>query len=614
MSSTSPSPAMADAPSLGAFLDPAMAKATHEDWEAAVAKALKGGTLDGIAARTAEGIVVPPLSAPRRDAVAIAGRPAGTPWTIVQRLVVGPDAAAANAAALDELNGGVGALDIVLSASALPDPARLFEGVYTDLIDIHLAGIAPGAPARAEIANFLAGRRGDSAGTLHLGIDPYAPGQMAAEPAAAVSDAIALGLSAGLPGTWLTTAGQGWHGTGATSAQQLAAALATTAEYLRAGESEGSVDPETLFRRIEFRIVADQNQFLTIARLRAFRRLHALFAEACGFRPSAAFVHAEGARRMLTRRDPWVNILRSTIAAFSAAIGGADSIGTLPHTAVLGLPDDDARRLSRNVQTVLLEESNLHKVADPAAGSGGIEALTDALAEAAWAEFQQIEREGGLAASLAAGALPGRVGDAAAASRKAVARRREPISGTSTWPLLTERTAVVAGPLPEQPATAGPIQPYRIAEPWEALRDASDAMLAETGARPLVYLANLGPIAAFIARNNWAKNLFEAGGIETAGREAHLSADSVGPGFAASGARIACLCSNDATYAELAIPAAKALKAAGADLVLIAGRAGDSEAALRAAGVDRFVHEGLDMIALLTDLAGRLGADAATGA
>ncbi|SON54835.1 Methylmalonyl-CoA mutase small subunit [Hartmannibacter diazotrophicus] len=576
----------------------------QDDWQAAVEKSLKGRSLDKITARTAEGITVPPLAPRRIDAKALAMRPAGLPWQIVQPLLV-TDAAEANAALLEELSGGVGGIDLAF-AGPISDLGRLFDGVYTDLVSIHLSPETFASGQVETVARHLATAGG---GTLHLGVDPFEPGRTgtADDAGKTVTAAIGLGKDIGLAGTWLAARGQGWHGAGASSAQQIAIALATAAEYLRLADAAGQEDLEGLLSRIEFRLVADQNQFLTIARLRAFRRLHALFAETCGFAAKPAFVLADAAERMMTKRDPWVNILRSTIATFGAAIGGADAILTRPHTAVLGLPDADARRLSRNVQNVLLEESNLHRVADPTAGSGGVETLTDEIAERAWDEFRQIEREGGLARSLAQGGIASRIAEMAEASRKAVARRRKPITGTSTYPLLSERDAAVAAPLPEAPAGAGPVQPYRIAEPWEAFRDASDAVLHANGARPKIFLANLGPVAAFTVRATWAKNLFEAGGIEAISDRGHKDAASLVAAFKASGASIACLCSNDATYETLGAEAASALKTAGATRVLLAGRPGDLEDGLRQAGVDVFAHEGLDMIALLTDVLAGLG-------
>ena len=176
--------------------------------------------------------------------------------------------------------------------------------------------------------------------------------------------------------------------------QELAYVLAVAVAYLRALES-GGVALDQARRMIFFRLSADADQFLTIAKFRALRKLWARVEEACGLAPVPAFVSAETAWRMMTRRDPHVNMLRTTIAAFSAGIGGADAVTVLPFTAALGLPDRFARRIARNSQLLLLEESNLAKVSDPAAGSGGFEALTEQLCTAAWALFQEIERAGG---------------------------------------------------------------------------------------------------------------------------------------------------------------------------------------------------------------------------
>ncbi len=170
--------------------------------------------------------------------------------------------------------------------------------------------------------------------------------------------------------------------------------------YLRALEAEGAA-LDVARRMIFFRLSADADQFLTIAKFRALRKLWTRVEDACGLTPEPAFVSAETAWRMMARRDPHVNILRATIAAFAAALGGADAITVLPFTAALGLPDRFARRIARNTQLVLLEESHLAKVADPAAGSGALEDLTDQLCHAAWGLFRDIEAAGGIAAALA---------------------------------------------------------------------------------------------------------------------------------------------------------------------------------------------------------------------
>src|SRR5260221_10151050 len=121
-----------------------------------------------------------------------------------------------------------------------------------------------------------------------------------------------------------------------------------------------------------------------MATFRAMRVLGARIEQACGLVPKPLFIAGDTAWRMLTQRDPYVNMLRATMATFSAGLGGVNAVTVLPHTLALGLPDAFARRAARNSQLVLLEESNLAKVSDPAAGSGGVESLTQRLCEAAW--------------------------------------------------------------------------------------------------------------------------------------------------------------------------------------------------------------------------------------
>jgi methylmalonyl-CoA mutase len=307
---------------------------------------------------------------------------------------------------------------------------------------------------------------------------------------------------------------------------------------------------------------------------------------------------------MMTRRDPYVNMLRTTIAVAAAGLGGADSITALPYTATLGLPDAFARRVVRNTQLILLEESNLAKVADPAAGSGAIEDITAKLCAAAWALFQEIEAAGGAWAALERGLIQSKVAAVRDKRLKAVARRKDALTGTSDFPNLGETTpAVLDVPpvvAPKETAAAVSIEALprlRLAEPFERLRDASDRILAESGARPKVFLANLGKPADFTARATFARNFFEAGGIEAITNDGFASRDAMAAAFKASGARLACLCSSDKIYATDAIEAAKAL--AGGTRIYLAGPPRDIEAALRAAGVEDFIFAGCDVLATL---------------
>ncbi len=227
------------------------------------------------------------------------------------------------------------------------------------------------------------------------------------------------------------------HNAGGSEAQELAFALACAVSYLRALEASGMA-LEAACDAIYFRLTADAEQFPTIAKFRALRKLWARVEGACGLSPKPALVAAETAWRMMARRDPQVNILRTTIAVFSAALGGADTITVLPFTAASGLPDRFARRIARNTQLLLAEEAHLAKVADPAAGSGAVESLTDELCEAAWALFQEIEATGGPAAALESGLIQEKIAGVRAKREAAIASRRDALTGVRIFPNLQE--------------------------------------------------------------------------------------------------------------------------------------------------------------------------------
>jgi methylmalonyl-CoA mutase len=392
------------------------------------------------------------------------------------------------------------------------------------------------------------------------------------------------------------------HNAGGSEAQELAFALSCALAYLRALEASG-IALDDARRMVYFRLAADADQFLTIAKFRAIRKLWARVEEACGVAPAPAYVAAESAWRMLTRRDPYVNILRTTVAVFAAGLGGADAISVLPFTSAIGLPDRFARRIARNTQLILLEESNLAKVADPAAGAGGMEDLTQKLCAAAWALFQEIEKAGGAADALERGAIQAKVAATRAEREKAVARRRDAITGTSEFPDIHEAAVHVMDVAPRAAsAERSPLAlpRIRLSEPFENLRDASDRALAATGARPKVFLANLGKLSDFTARTLYARNFFEAGGIEAVTNDGFAGRDDMIAAFKSSDAKLVCLCSSDKVYETEAIETAKALKAAGADHIYLAGRPGELEAALKAAGVADFVYVGCDVLATLT--------------
>jgi methylmalonyl-CoA mutase len=414
------------------------------------------------------------------------------------------------------------------------------------------------------------------------------------------------GLAAlGFKGPFAPADGRVIHDAGGSEVQELAFVLAAGVAYLRALESAG-VALEAAQGMIYARLSADADQFLTMAKFRALRLLWARVEQACGLTPKPIFIAADTAWRMLTQRDPYVNMLRATMATFSAGLAGANAITVLPHTLALGLPDPFARRVARNTQLVLLEESNLAKVSDPAAGSGGIETLTRELCETAWPLFQEIEKSGGLFAALEQNFIQRKVAATRAAREADIARRKTVLTGASEFPNLAEAHVAV---LDVKPVTVPPygeakfkfdaLPPMRLAAPFERLRDKSDEFLQTHGVRPKIFLANLGTAADFTARATFAKSFFETGGIEAIDTPGSPDPAALATAFKASGAGLACVCSSDKVYAEEATAAAKALQAAGAKHIYLAGRPGELEAALREAGVNDFIFAGGDALAML---------------
>jgi methylmalonyl-CoA mutase len=587
--------------------------ATEQQWRSLVDQVLKGAPFERLISTTYDGLSITPLAQRRADVSPVAARPGATAWEILTR-IDHPDPALANDIALRELNAGASGLSVVFAAAAgaygfgLPASehavARALEGFDFGAgaaIELDLSPQA-GAVIDAMLAKgFASSHR--SVG-IRIGHDPIGAIAMGAKTARPWNDEaphFARRLAAlareGFRGKLAVADGRIVHNAGGSEAQELAFVLATALAYLRALEVEG-VSLDAARRMIFFRLAADADQFLTIAKFRSLRKLWARIEAACGLAPAEAFVSAETAWRMLARRDPQVNILRATIAAFAAALGGADAITVLPFTAALGLPDRFARRIARNTQLVLLEESHLAKVADPSAGSGSVEDLTDQLCRTAWASFREFEAAGGIAAALANGLVQQKVADTRAKRAAALARRKDALTGVSIFPNLHEAEAKVDAPMPAPQSSPGGLEPIRLAEPFEALRDASDRVLAATGTRPRIFLATLGTEAEFTPRATFAKNFFEAAGIEAIDG-ATAEPPALAAAFKASGAALACLCSSDKVYEKEAVAGAQVLKAAGARHIYLAGRPREQEAALKAAGVQSFIYEGCDALATL---------------
>jgi methylmalonyl-CoA mutase len=605
--------------------------ATEADWRRLVEAALKGASFDKrLVSQTYDGLRVAPLYPRAAGAPVIPGRPAA-PWQVIQR-VDHPEPKTANAEALHDLENGASGLALLFAGAPaargfgvdiinVDDLDRTLAGVMLDMIPLRLE-TAPfaGRPIATMMIELAARRKLDPAAlAIDFGLDPIGDmartGQailpwpdLAQRAGATAKDLQGKGFS---KARFVRVDGRSVHDAGGAEAQELAFVLAAGVAYLRLLEASGFALDEAR-RRLSFLVATGPDQFVTIAKHRALRKLWARVEQASGLTPQPAYVAAETAWRMMTQRDPYVNMLRTTMAVTAAGVGGVDAIGALPFTLAIGLPDRLARRLARNMQLILLEESNLFRVADPAAGTGGIEALTTELSQKAWTMFQEIEAAGGAAAALEKGLIQKTVGETRRARQANLARRKDALTGTSDYPNLAELPVKVLDakpvgvPLPKAALTFEPLPSVRMAEPYEALRDASDRFLKKTGARPKVFLANLGMPSDFTARATFAKNFYEAGGIEALSNDGFKDQAAMLAAFKASGAKLACLCSSDKVYEAQAADAAKALTAAGA-IVQLAGRGGDHEAAWQQAGVKTFVFMGCDALSTLREAHGILG-------
>lgn len=629
--------------------------AAEADWLAAVAKALKGGGIERITRQTRDGIKIRPLY--RETDFASSSDPRGAPgaapflrggaeqpdrylpWDIRQAFAH-PDPAVTNQEIMRDLERGVSSIHLALDCSGqagciITDPDQLstaLAGVRADLATVSLGhrGAGSGASAAALLAEWAAGQDDPQAQKLAFNISPVRQlmrtGKISggADAAMAKTAAVVQALAAKFPNaTSLEVEAQTVHEAGGSEAQELGALIASAVDLLRRLDTSG-LAPADAAPQILFRLAIDANYGIGIAKLRAARRLWARVQVALGLDPQPMKLHAVTSARMLTRYDAWVNMLRGTAACFAAATGGADVITVRAFNESFSVPEELGRRIARNTQIMAMEESGLGRIADPSGGAWFTETLAEDLAEAAWAEFQQIEGEGGLLASLIDGQLQARIADKRAALIKDVGRRKIPVTGVSEFPLLEEIAApvadVIAPPagdgidpaalaalLPGFEASAGAdtsaeaLDWMSVAAPFEDLRDRAEAHLAATGSRPSIFLATLGPLAEHTARADFARNLFAAGGLEAkAAPVPPENAAELAAAFQASGCKIAVLCGSDTRYGDAAEAAAKALKAAGVAALWLAGK-------FESDGIDRSIFMGCDVVHELTVALAELG-------
>jgi methylmalonyl-CoA mutase len=515
-----------------------------------------------------------------------------------------------NAAVLAALADGVSALLVRVGESgvAAGDLGQLLSGVYLDLVPVILdarAHYADACDALLALVDRLDADKRDAL-SIDLGADPLTATLSGRQsPSAEQVVAVATRVAGNHGVRAITVDGPAFHNLGANASWELAGGLAAAVAYLRL-LTEAGIPAGQALRQISFRLAADDDQFMTIAKIRAARQLWARVAEVVG-EPAAgaAVVHAQTSLPMMTQRDPWVNMLRGTVAAFGAGVGGADTVVVLPFDVAIpggfpGVGRGFARRIARNTQLLLLEESHVGRVLDPAGGSWYVEDLTEQLAQRAWQQFQATEERaarGGFAA--ARDYIAEQIADVAARRADDIAHRRTAITGVNEYPNLDEP------PLQQGESPSGV---RRYAAEFEALRDRSDAFLARTGSRPTALLLPLGPLAEHNIRTTFAANLLASGGIEVI-NPGPVDAAGVAAAVTDADSTVAIICGTDKRYHDEASGVVEAARGAGVTRVYLAG----PERALAdlddtAPRPDEYLTAKINAVEALSNLLTRLGA------
>jgi methylmalonyl-CoA mutase len=560
---------------------------------------------------------VPGLAPFTRGGTLLVGSQGG--WDVRQAVGVSlDDPQATNRSVLSQLGGGASSVILRMAEGAIEGPglekeglATILDGVFLDLITVSLdASLGAGAPS-ALLDLWKDSNLSGEAVSGSLGIDPI--GEMASKGNSDVAGGLAAMSAAAkrcvaeYPSARAVVVDvTRYHEAGCSDSEELGFALATGVAYLRELTDAGLSIDQAL-GQIEFRFAATSDQFLTIAKLRAARQLWSRIAEACGStEPPAQRQHVLTSKAMLSRYDPWVNLLRGTIACFAAGVGGADAVTVEPYDLMVepGTVSELGLRMARNTQVILIEESHSAKVIDPAGGSWYVESLTGSVAGRSWTRLQEIESAGGMRAALEDG-LVGRVIEETWQRRlENLSRRKDTVTGVSDFPNAAETIPALVPH--DGPASSG-LPRRRYAAPFEELRERVDAFERSAGTRPTVLLVNLGTPSDYTARTTYAKSFFETAGLSTDSLEAGADLDAALAAKVEAGTRVACLCSSDSRYAEVGAAAASQLAGSGIDRVFVAGRQTAELAPLREAGVDEFIGVGSDVLASLRGVLDTLG-------
>ncbi|MDB4106645.1 methylmalonyl-CoA mutase family protein [bacterium] len=590
-----------------------MPAANKEAWLEAVDAALRGKSVDHLVSTDLAGFTRQPLytqdTAPshhsRQNASGLPGFAPFTrgarvvnnrflPWHIAQRLTPGRKGSD-NAAAITDLTGGVTALLVDFSDQLLGVDAldALLDGV---MLDIAPLSIQPGPHGLAAAETILALRE-------TRGLDPQVPGYLNLDPLSAslryasaqdIDLARLVEITQGHDALcWMTASGATWHDMGASLVQELAWVLSSVTQYLRQFEAIG-IDPAVALPKITITLATDGDFFASLSKIRAARLLFANLAAGLGVE-AIPQIHVETSRRALSDVDPWVNILRATVSGMAAGIAGVDMMTIAACTATSDNDNELTRRIARNTQIILQEESHIGQVADAAGGSWYVESLTDQLSQQAWAIFQQIEAAGGLAASLEKGDIAAAVNQQRADFDRAIDNRSLPLVGVSEFPNLDEAALPMKASGPAEDEAQTGLGAYRFGARYEGLRRTAQK------SKPKVFLACLGDMASYTPRLNFAANLYAVGGLHAVSGSGGFETDEIVAEFAKSTAKIAVICGSDEDYETHADALAKALREAGTVHLALAGKPREND------DMDDYCYAGGPAYALLAAIHQKLG-------
>ncbi len=385
----------------------------------------------------------------------------------------------------------------------------------------------------------------------------------------------------------VTVAGQTFGNSGSTIVEELAFTLSAGHDYL-VRLTDAGLDVDAAARKLRFSFSVSSNYFMEIAKFRAARMLWANIVKGYGPAKNCACkmqIHAETSRWNQTVYDPYVNMLRGTTEAMSATIAGVHSLEVMPFDASFENPTEFSKRIARNVELLLKNESHFDQVVDPAGGSYYVENLTQSIAAEAWKLFLEIEEKGGYTEAYKAGLIVERIKASAAAKDKNIATRRQTLLGANQYPNFTEVAGkeITAESVTRKQAAGNVLVPYRGAMAFEEMRLHVD----RSGKEPKAFMLTCGNLGMARARSQFSCNFFACAGIKVIDNTYFKSIEEGAKAALESKAQIVVVCASDDDYAEAA-PKVKELLGGKAILVVAGAPACAPE--LEAQGITNFIN------------------------